>query len=36
MDTAQEKGVIRTKKGRKCRFDMWETRDFGLHVAEKA
>ena len=35
MDTAQEKGVIRTKKGRKCRFDMWETRDFGLHVAEK-
>ena len=32
---ADEKGVIRTKKGRKCRFDMWETRDFGLHVAEK-
>ena len=32
---ADEKGVIRTKKGRKCRFDMWETRAFGLHVAEK-
>ena len=32
---ADEKSVIRTKKGRKCRFDMWETRDFGLHVAEK-
>jgi len=32
---ADEKGVIRTKKGRKCRFEMWETRDFGLHVAEK-
>ncbi len=32
---ADEKGVIRTKKGRKCRFDMWETRDFGLHQAEK-
>ena len=32
---ADEKGVIRTKKGRKCRFDMWETRDFGLHIAEK-
>ena len=29
------KGVIRTKKGRKCRFDLWETKDFGLHVAEK-
>jgi DNA polymerase I-like protein with 3'-5' exonuclease and polymerase domains len=35
MYTAQERGVIRTKKGRKCRFDMWETKDFGLHVAEK-
>jgi len=35
METAQDKGVIRTKKGRKCRFDMWETRDFGLHIAEK-
>ena len=34
MQTASDKGVIRTKKGRKCRFDKWETRDFGLHVAE--
>ena len=34
MSTASEKGVIRTKKGRKCRFDKWETRDFGLHMAE--
>ena len=34
MQTAGEKGVIRTKKGRKCRFDKWETRDFGLHQAE--
>jgi DNA polymerase I-like protein with 3'-5' exonuclease and polymerase domains len=34
MQTAQEKGVIRTKKGRKCRFNMWEPRDFGLHTAE--
>ena len=33
--SADEKGVIRTKKGRKCRFDLWETKDFGLHVAEK-
>jgi len=31
---ADEKGIIRTKKGRKCRFDKWETRDFGLHQAE--
>tara|TARA_R100001369_G_scaffold86627_1_gene121277 strand:+ start:47 stop:1918 length:1872 start_codon:yes stop_codon:yes gene_type:complete len=34
MSVASEKGVIRTKKGRKCRFDKWETRDFGLHMAE--
>tara|TARA_R100001086_G_scaffold12559_4_gene6521 strand:+ start:2026 stop:3876 length:1851 start_codon:yes stop_codon:yes gene_type:complete len=34
MQTALDKGVIRTKKGRKCRFDKWETRDFGLHQAE--
>ena len=34
MQTASEKGIIRTKKGRKCRFDKWETRDFGLHQAE--
>jgi len=35
MLKAANDGVIRTKKGRKCRFDMWETKDFGLHVAEK-
>ena len=34
MQTANEKGVIRTKKGRKCRFNLWEPRDFGLHNAE--
>ena len=34
MQTANEKGVIRTKKGRKCRFDRWEPKDFGLHNAE--
>jgi DNA polymerase I-like protein with 3'-5' exonuclease and polymerase domains len=34
MQTASDKGVIRTKKGRKCRFDMWEPKDFGLHTAE--
>ena len=34
MQTANEKGVIRTKKGRKCRFDRWEPKDFGLHTAE--
>ena len=31
---ADEKGVIRTKKGRKCRFDKWETKACGLHLAE--
>jgi DNA polymerase I-like protein with 3'-5' exonuclease and polymerase domains len=34
MKTASDKGVIRTKKGRKCRFDEWETKDFGLHLPE--
>jgi DNA polymerase I-like protein with 3'-5' exonuclease and polymerase domains len=34
MQTANEKGVIRTKKGRKCRFDRWEPKDFGLYTAE--
>ena len=31
--SADEKGVIRTKKGRKCRFDLWEPRAFGIHKA---
>ena len=34
MVKAQEEGVIRTKKGRKCRFDMWEPMDFGIHTPE--
>ena len=34
MIKAQEEGVIRTKKGRKCRFDMWEPMDFGIHTPE--
>jgi DNA polymerase I-like protein with 3'-5' exonuclease and polymerase domains len=35
MKLASDTGVIRTKKGRKCRFDMWEPKDFGVHNAEK-
>jgi DNA polymerase I-like protein with 3'-5' exonuclease and polymerase domains len=31
MQKASDEGVIRTKKGRKCRFDMWEPKDFGIH-----
>ena len=34
MKKANEEGVIRTKLGRKCRFDMWEPRDFGIHTPE--
>jgi len=34
MKTADQKGVIRTKKGRKCRFDQWEPREWGLHKTE--
>ena len=34
MKKASDEGVIRTKKGRKCRFDLWEPRDFGIHQAE--
>jgi DNA polymerase I-like protein with 3'-5' exonuclease and polymerase domains len=33
--TADQKGVIRTKKGRKCRFEEWETKEWGLHLPEK-
>ena len=32
MRKANETGVIRTKKGRKCRFNMWEPKDFGFGV----
>lgn len=28
---ANDAGVIRTVKGRKCRFDMWEPKTFGIH-----
>ena len=34
MKKANEEGVIRTKLGRKCRFEMWEPRDFGIHTPE--
>ena len=34
MMKANETGVIRTKLGRKCRFDKWEPRDFGIHIPE--
>jgi len=35
MKKASNEGVIRTKLGRKCRFEMWEPKDFGIHTAEK-
>ena len=34
MKKADEEGVIRTKKGRKCRFDEWEPKDWGLWTTE--
>jgi len=34
MNKANNEGTIRTKLGRKCRFDMWETKDFGIHTPE--
>ena len=34
MKKADAEGVIRTKLGRKCRFDMWEPRDWGLWTSE--
>lgn len=33
QNKASEDGVIRTILGRKCRFDMWEPRRYGLHRA---
>lgn len=30
---AENNGVVRTVLGRKCRFDMWEPRRYGLHRA---
>ena len=35
MKKANNEGVIRTKLGRKCRFDMWEPKDFGIHTPER-
>ena len=35
MKKANNEGVIRTKLGRKCRFEMWEPKDFGIHTPEK-
>ena len=35
MQKASSEGVIRTKLGRKCRFDMWEPKDFGIYTAER-
>jgi DNA polymerase I-like protein with 3'-5' exonuclease and polymerase domains len=34
MKKANEEGVIRTKLGRKCRFEVWEPKDFGIHTPE--
>ena len=34
MKKANEEGLIRTKLGRKCRFNMWEPKDFGIHTPE--
>jgi len=31
MDRAQQRGWIRTILGRRCRFDKWEPRTFGMH-----
>jgi DNA polymerase I-like protein with 3'-5' exonuclease and polymerase domains len=35
MAKANNEGIIRTKLGRKCRFDMWEPKDFGVHTPER-
>ena len=34
-DKANSEGVIRTKLGRKCRFDLWEPKDWGIHTPER-
>ena len=33
MYKAGKKGFLRTLRGRKCRFDMWEPKTFGVHKA---
>ena len=35
MNSASKYGFIRTIKGRKCRFDMWEPMTFGMYQAMK-
>jgi len=35
MNSASKFGFIRTVKGRKCRFDMWEPATFGMNKAMK-
>ena len=34
MKKAESEGIIRTKLGRKCRFNMWQPRDFGIYNPE--
>jgi DNA polymerase I-like protein with 3'-5' exonuclease and polymerase domains len=33
MDSAEKYGSVRTLKGRRCRFDLWEPQAWGLHKA---
>ena len=33
LDSKQSKGVIRSLEGRRCRFDMWESKSFGMTKA---
>jgi DNA polymerase I-like protein with 3'-5' exonuclease and polymerase domains len=33
MNRANERGIIRTLMGRKCRFDLWEPVTWGVHKA---
>jgi DNA polymerase I-like protein with 3'-5' exonuclease and polymerase domains len=35
MNSASKFGFIRTIKGRKCRFDMWEPTTFGMYQSMK-
>ena len=33
MRRAQDRGRVRTLLGRRCRFDLWEPNQFGIHKA---
>ena len=33
MNRAQDKGRVRTLLGRRCRFNLWEPNQFGIHKA---